>query len=270
MEAIWNQRFSIMDIAWGAGEAIKEKFKQSNVGVETKHDNSPVTEADMAAHHIIERGLRSLTPDIPLLSEESSNKIKKQRQQWPAYWLVDPLDGTKEFIAGSGEFSVNIALIENHKPIFGLIYIPMTETFYYAAENCGAWKQDKGESPESIQTKPYSDRLLVTVSSRTRQQPIKELLQDFVPFDLLIVGSSLKMCLIAEGEVDVYPRLGDTSEWDTAAAQIILEQAGGAILDSQFKPLRYNLRPNLINPNFIAVNDAEAPWLKRINKSLLS
>lgn len=269
MDAIWKQRQQVKDIARAAGAAIMPYFKRSNLDINTKLDDSPVTEADFCAHKIIEQQLAELTPDIPLLSEESDEKTKRQRRKWQRYWLVDPLDGTKEFIAGKEEFSVNIALIDQGKPVFGVIYAPVFDTLYFAGNGTGAWKQSGDDEPDSIQTKPPTSLFLVAISSRTRREPVKQLLQPIRPYEFLIAGSSLKMCYIAEGEVDIYPRLGATSEWDTAAAQIILEQAGGAILNKQLKPLTYNQRETLINPHFLAVSDAEAPWLKRLDLSVM-
>ncbi len=269
MDTIWKQREQVKDIAREAGAAIMPFFKVQNLGINTKLDDSPVTEADFSAHKVIEQHLAELTPDIPLLSEESEEHTKRQRRKWSRYWLVDPLDGTKEFIAGKPEFSVNIALIDQGKPVFGVIYAPVFDSLYFAGDGAGAWKQVGQDSADSIQTKPPTSTFLVTISSRTRREPVKQLLEPIKPYEFLIAGSSLKMCYIAEGEVDIYPRLGATSEWDTAAAQIILQQAGGAVLNKQLKPLTYNQRDTLINPHFLAVSDAEAPWLKKLNYQLM-
>jgi 3'(2'), 5'-bisphosphate nucleotidase len=270
MEKIWNKRYQVIALAEKASDAIIEIYHSAYHGVETKQDQTPVTLADKKSHEIIEFGLQQLTHEIPVLSEESDMSQISERKDWTRYWLIDPLDGTKEFIAKTGEFTVNIALIDNHKPIFGVVYVPETKTCYFAGSGCGAWKQVGDESPELIQTGSGAEPLTVTISARTDKEPVESFLKNFANYQFLIAGSSLKMCYIAEGEADIYPRLGPTSEWDTAAAQIILQQAGGGILDRNLKPLTYNVTESLLNPHFLAVSDTSAGWIKKINKQVMS
>jgi 3'(2'), 5'-bisphosphate nucleotidase len=270
MDKIWSNRHRIIELAEKASEAIIDIYHSANYGVETKLDDTPVTLADKKSHEVIEVGLQQLTPDIPVLSEESDLSQIAERKEWTRYWLIDPLDGTKEFIAKTGEFTVNIALVDNHKPIFGVVYVPETKICYFAGSGCGAWKQVGEETPELIQTGSGAEPLTVAISARTDKEPVESFLKNFAHYQFLIAGSSLKMCYIAEGEADIYPRLGPTSEWDTAAAQIILQQAGGGILDRNLKPLTYNVTESLLNPHFLAVSDVSANWIKKINKQVMN
>jgi 3'(2'), 5'-bisphosphate nucleotidase len=249
----------LVAICGRAGEAILEVYRE-DFAVQQKSDASPLTKADLASHHIICDALERLDPSIPVLSEESAAIPFSERSAWNRYWLVDPLDGTKEFVNRNGEFTVNIALIENHVPVMGVVHVPVSNTSYFGARSLGAFKRNKGEiSPISVRA-PASDPLIV-VGSRSHANP--ELLQQLEAlgsFELVSMGSSLKFCLVAEGEADFYPRLGPTSEWDTGAAQAVVEAAGGRVDRLDGSPLRYNTRDSLLNPHFLVYGDPGKPW----------
>lgn len=247
-------------IARGAGECILDIYR-ADFDVHQKADLTPLTEADLASHRHIERGLRELLPEVPVLSEESPPIALATRRSWEWLWLVDPLDGTREFIARSGQFSVNIALIHRHTPMLGLIYIPVERQFYFAAYRYGAFKQFMDADPQAIRTRiPADDSIRVAGGSSYAGRPLRTYLDYLGRHDYLSLGSSLKSCLVAEGKVDLYPRFGPTSEWDTAAAQIIVEEAGGGLTDMFMQPLRYNARPTLINPDFFVFGDPGRDW----------
>lgn len=252
-------------LAQQAGEAILALYRQMQTQtLKIKADHSPLTEADLIAQDLIVNGLKSLTPELPIISEEATIVPFSQRQQWTHYWLVDPLDGTKEFIEGTDDFSVNIALIANHKPILGVIYMPVTACCYYASVGQGAFKQMSQQQSQRLHTAPWSskERLKVTVSRRHAAAKLQQHLARFPDYEVLTHGSSLKFCLVAEGVADIYPRLGPTSEWDTAAGQCIVELAGGAVIDLNGKPLLYNTKESLENSSFIAVGDLRQQWLQ--------
>jgi len=242
----------IIDLAKQAGDAIMAIYNQ-DFAVYDKNDASPLTEADLAAHHILVEGLERLT-DYPVLSEESSEAVKQERLNWDEYWLIDPLDGTKEFVKKNGEFTVNIALIQQGKPTFGVVYAPALQTLYVGDINEGAYKQEDGKDVETItvRAKPAQNSDYIIVGSRSHQsEEFKAFIQDYPGADIVSMGSSLKLCLVAEGKADIYPRLGLTCEWDTAAAQAVVEAAGGQVLHAETgKPLGYN-KENLLNPFFI-------------------
>lgn len=255
----------IVDISLQAGKAIMQVYA-TDFAVEQKDDRSPLTEADMAAHNIIVGGLEKVTPDIPVLSEESADIPFGIRQQWKTYWLVDPLDGTREFVKRNGEFTVNIALIEDHQPIMGVIYAPVLDTTYAACKAQGAWKQQGGQAKENIKVRPYPQSMPMVAGSRShRGDSLKGFLERLGPHELISMGSSLKTCLVAEGTADIYPRFGPTSEWDTGAAQAIVEAAGGVLTTLDLKPLRYNTKASLLNPEFLVIADLSHNW-----KGLLS
>lgn len=250
----------VIAIAKQASEKILEIYN-TEFDVVSKEDNTPLTEADMAAHHVISDGLTELTPDIPILSEESADISFEQRKQWRQYWLVDPLDGTREFVKRNGEFTVNIALIRDHQPVLGVIHAPVTGVCYFANQTEGSFKQLPGQAPVKISTRrKQSDRTLVAGSRSHRGSSLNKFLDKIGEYDIVSMGSSLKSCLVAEGRVDIYPRLGPTSEWDTAAAQCIVENAGGQILDLSMTPLRYNTKDSLLNPHFIVIGDPQFDW----------
>lgn len=227
--------------------------------VEYKDDHSPVTEADRAAHHLLVDALTALTPDVPVLSEESEAPPYAVRQQWARYWLIDPLDGTRSFVRRTGEFTVNIALIEHGEPVFGMVGAPVTGTVWWGDATQGAWKRDaEGQvthiACRALPTPATADhpwRIVGSMhSGRTRMQAFCEALP---PHETLHFSSSFKFCMIAEGVADLYPRLAPTSEWDTAAAHAILRAAGGDVFAlPDLTPLRYNQKASLLNPEFIA------------------
>lgn len=249
--------------AAAAGEILK--VYNTDFDIERKDDKSPLTLADLASHHLICDQLRQLTPDLPVLSEESATTSYSVRQQWQSYWLVDPLDGTREFIKRNGEFTVNIALVQQHEPVLGVIHVPVTGTCYFACRGHGAYRHDTGKEPVRIKTRPADSRSMAVAGSRShgsrKQQAFIEKLGDVETY---AIGSSLKFCLVAEGRADIYPRFGPTSEWDTAAAQCIVEEAGGIVTDENLQPLRYNTRESLLNPHFLVIADPSYDWLSII------
>jgi 3'(2'), 5'-bisphosphate nucleotidase len=255
----------IAAIARDAGEAILVVYGE-DFEVERKQDHSPVTAADLAAQRVITAGLAALDEVFPVISEEARAAPWSQRREWQRYWLVDPLDGTREFIKRNGEFTVNIALIENHQPVLGVVLAPVTGELYAAARGQGAWLQRKaGDAWQRIGTRDMS--VPVTVAgSRSHGGSGPALLQQLIgdEYASMPLGSSLKFCLVARGDADVYLRRGATSEWDTAAAQAVLEEAGGAVLDLAGEPLHYNRGDSLINPEFIAVGDVSIDWKARL------
>jgi len=207
-----------------------------------KKDNSPLTTADLASHTLIIEKLAALTPDIPILSEESASISFAERSSWKNYWLIDPLDGTREFIKRNGEFTVNIALITEHTSSLGIVYIPVKDICYYAARNHGSYKQEKDQAAEKIQSRNSSPTNKPTIcGSRSHAgESLKALQEKIGEFELISMGSSIKMCLVAEGSADIYPRFGPTSEWDTAAAHCVVNEAGGVIVNTALETLPYN------------------------------
>ena len=243
-----------------AGERIMTIYNQ-DFSVVRKDDNSPLTEADMAAHAVIDDGLEALTPEYPLLSEESADIPFEDRARWEYYWLVDPLDGTREFIKHNGEFTVNIALIHAHRAILGVVYAPALSLCYYAAEGLGAYKQEADKPPVPIQVQSHRrDKLIVAGSRSHRGESLDRFLEKLGDYDLLSMGSALKSCLVAEGAADIYPRLGLTSEWDTAAAHCIVTEAGGRLTNTQMQDLPYNTKESLLNPHFFVFGDNSVNW----------
>jgi 3'(2'), 5'-bisphosphate nucleotidase len=255
----------VIAIAKAAGMAIMQVYP-TEFSIVKKQDNSPLTQADLAAHHVILHALHALTPDIPVISEEADIVPYETRQHWQRFWLVDPLDGTREFVKRNGEFTVNIALIEQHEPVLGVVYAPASEQLYFAAAGQGAYKQLHSEPPQPIHTKSFDIQQLVVAGSRSHSdEKIQQFLQNIkrkhgTAPELLSMGSSLKICLVAEGIADVYPRLGPTFEWDTAAAHCILREAGGDIVDLHQARLSYNQEDSLLNPFFFATNHPTHAW----------
>jgi 3'(2'), 5'-bisphosphate nucleotidase len=255
----------ILKISRQAGDKILEIY-ETDFSVESKQDNSPLTAADMAAHKTICEQLSKLTPAIPILSEESSHISFNERQNWNQYWLVDPLDGTREFIKRNGEFSVNIALIEGHHSIMGIIHIPVAGCSYTAAINNGAYKHEQNGNSTQISVRQTNDGKITVAGSRSHGN---EQQQAFIAKlknpEILSIGSSLKFRLVAEGIADIYPRFGPTSEWDTAAAQAIVEEAGGMVVDTNFKRLLYNTKESLLNPAFLVIADKIFDWRRYLS-----
>ena len=251
---------ALIDIARKAGDEILEIYNQ-DFDVYEKDDLSPLTDADLASHRHIVSALELLTPDWQLMSEESTSISWEVRKTWSRYWLIDPLDGTKEFIKRNGEFTVNIALIEQHRPVMGVVHVPVSATTYYGACGVGAFcKQADGE-PRRIRTRPAPEDKLVVVGSRSHPSPrLQQYLDAMGNHQLASYGSSLKFCLVADGQADLYPRLGPTSEWDTAAAQAVVEAAGGVVTYTNGKPLEYNRKESILNPEFLVAGDASRNW----------
>ncbi|WP_191117842.1 3'(2'),5'-bisphosphate nucleotidase CysQ [Vibrio campbellii] len=254
----------VIEIARSAGQLILDIYEKKQYEAYTKSDETPVTSADIAAHKLITERLSELTPDIPVLSEEAADISLEQRAQWERYWLVDPLDGTQEFIARSGDFATIIALIDNNKPTMGVVYGPVSGVTYYAYNGKGAWKIPDMSEGVKIHTHKHEQpgqNIAIAISRRQDINRITSRMSSAWNYDLIPLGSAaLKACLVAEGAVDCYLRLGPTGEWDTAATQCIVEEAGGRILSTQLEPLSYNERETLENPNFIVLGDADLPW----------
>ncbi len=259
MQDLANLLPRVSRLSEAAGQAILQIYRQDQIQVRDKADSSPLTEADLAAHHLILQGLQDLTPGVPVLSEESGGIPYLERQQWRQFWLVDPLDGTREFLSRNDQFTVNIALVEKGIPIMGVVHAPALGLTYRAAQGLGAYR---GEEP--IRARPPAQLPLQVVASRSHRSPeteqfLERLRRRYGSLVVRSVGSALKFCLVAEGSAHLYPRFDPTMEWDTAAAHCIVEQAGGSVTDLKGDPLRYN-KPDLHNPPFI-VAAAEAAQL---------
>lgn len=256
----------VISIARSAGQLILDIYENKSYESYTKSDETPVTSADLAAHKLVVERLSELTPDIPVLSEEAANISLTTRETWQRYWLVDPLDGTQEFIARSGDFATIIALVENNRPVMGVVYGPVSGVTYYAYSGKGAWKIPDMSESLRIETHKHElprQSIAIAISRRQDINRITNRLSSKWNYELVPLGSAaLKACLVAEGAVDCYLRLGPTGEWDTAATQCIVEEAGGRILSTQLEPLSYNERDTLENPNFIVLGDADLPWDK--------
>ncbi len=251
---------SVSALARRAGAAILDVYAKE-FDVTKKADSSPLTVADMRSHRIIVEGLSELTPAIPILSEEASDIAFEERQHWSRYWLVDPLDGTKEFVSRNGEFTVNIALIQKHVAVLGVVFVPIRDTMYTGLVDRGAYKQVGTQARSAIKTRAPSATPLRIVGSRSHSDnTLEQFLPKLAPYELVPVGSSIKFCLVAEGTADLYPRFGPTSEWDTAAAQAIVEAAGGAVVKLDGSPLRYNTKAELLNPHFLVYGDTARDW----------
>lgn len=245
-----------------AGEVILPHWRGA-LDVSLKADASPVTAADLAAHRLLAEGLTQLAPEVHLLSEEDCAIAQAVREHWQRWWLVDPLDGTKEFIAGSAEFTVNVALIERGRVVFGVVGVPARGLCYYGGAGLGAWCLEAG-SARPIRVRLAPEEAFTVVASRRHSSAAQErllagLAERFGDLQLASVGSSLKFCQLAEGSADCYPRLAPTSQWDTAAAQGVLEGAGGEVLDLTGQPLGYPPRADHLNPHFLALPQA-ARW----------
>lgn len=259
---------AVRGIARAAGAAVLEVYRRLDepgaVAIDRKADSSPLTEADLAAHRIIVQRLRSLSPEWPVLSEEAADVPLVERQAWSRFWLVDPLDGTKEFLSRNGEFTVNIALVDRHRPVLGVVHVPVTGVDYFGLADLGAWKatqaQDEGAS---IGVAPQSREPIRVVGSRSHASlRLAESLRALGSHELVSMGSSLKFCVLAEGAADVYPRMGPTSEWDTAAAHAIVEGAGGDVVRLDGSPLEYNRGDGWLNPDFIAIGPRDHDWVR--------
>ncbi len=251
----------LVDISRRAGLAILEWY-EGDMGITQKADDSPLTKADLASHQLIQAELTRLWPEIPVLSEESAVIPWETRQSWKQYWLVDPLDGTKEFINRNGEFTVNIALISDHEPVMGVVHVPVTDVSYFGARETGAFRQQGAAVATAIQVRQPAAVPAGIVGSRSHANPeLADQLNALGPHELISMGSSLKFCRVAEGLADFYPRLGPTCEWDTAAAQAVVEAAGGQVVKIDGSALQYNRKEIYLNPFFFVIGDPEKDWL---------
>ena len=246
-------------LAERAAAAILDVYV-SDFAVEQKDDRSPLTAADLASHRVIVEGLHALAPALPVLSEESADIAWAERASWTRYWLVDPLDGTREFIKRNGEFTVNIALIVDHRPVLGIVQTPVSGELACAWEGGGTWLSTPGGKARRVGTRRRVSPLVVAGSRSHGSEREAALLARLGPCAKLPMGSSLKFVRIAAAEADLYLRLGPTSEWDTAAGQCVLEAAGGAVIDLKGRALRYNRRDTILNGEFIALGDPALPW----------
>ncbi len=251
----------VVELAKDAGDRILEVYA-TDFEVQAKDDASPLTQADLASHRTIVAGLAELTPDMPIISEEEGLPGFDVRGQWSRYWLIDPLDGTKEFVNRNGEFTVNIALIDEGRPVFGVVRVPVLEKTYVGCEGYGADVREGDASPRRISVADGSATPPRVVGSRShRGASLDAWLAELGDYELVPMGSSLKFCVVAEGGADVYPRLGPTSEWDTAAAQAVVEQAGGSVVETDGKSLSYNQKADILNPWFVVVGASDRDWL---------
>jgi 3'(2'), 5'-bisphosphate nucleotidase len=250
-------------VAEAGAEILAIYSDPSKFETELKGDDSPLTAADLAANKLLVSRLQELTPAIPILSEESRQAPWSERKHWQDCWVVDPLDGTKEFLKRNDEFTVNVALVRDHKPVLGVVYAPALQRWYYASSDDGAWRQDGKKAPARIEVREkIADRPWQVVGSRSHNTPeVDAFIERLGEAELLAMGSSLKLCLVADGSADLYPRLGPTSEWDTCAAQAVVEQAGGQVLEADTgKPLSYNARESILNPHFIVCGRPDPAW----------
>jgi len=254
-----------VDIAQQTAEKIMAVYREKDFDIQIKSDASPVTRADIIAHQFIEQQLQAVSTELPILSEESTSIDWQQRQHWQSYWLIDPLDGTKEFVDRNDEFTVNIALIENNQPVIGVVVAPALKKSYMAAKGLGAYKIIGTEDPVAINSRSVpkvngEEEFTIVIGRRSVSKSLNRFFTNMPQHQIKHLGSALKTCLIAEGKADIYPRFGSISEWDTAAAQCVLEEAGGAVTDMQMQPLQYNTKDSLLNPEFIAWGDGTIDW----------
>ena len=260
-------REGVIAIVREAAAAILTVY-DSDFAIQHKDDRSPLTAADLAAHRCIVAGLQALTPDIPVLSEESAHEVATAtRRGWSRLWVVDPLDGTREFIKRNGEFTVNIALVDGGEAVFGVVQAPVTGELWHGSAATGAYRRE-GERDTPLRVRAPALAPLRVAASRSHRDARTEAFMARMAASVggaverVGLGSSLKFCRVAEGGLDVYPRFGPTSEWDTAAAQCVLEGAGGAVLDPQGRPFRYHQRDTLLNGDFMAIGDTTLPWME--------
>ncbi len=242
---------ALLPVVQTAGTAIMSIY-DGKFAVERKEDDSPLTLADLESQRIIIEGLKRITPGVPILSEESATAPWTERRTWRELWVVDPLDGTREFVKRNGEFTINIALVVDHEPLLGMIFAPAQGLLYWGAAGSGAFAQQGGGQPRRIQCVAPAKPLRVVGSRSHLSAQTEEYLQRLGPHVMTGVGSSLKFCLLAQGDADLYPRFGPTSEWDTAAGQAVLEAAGGHVTRFDGHRLRYNCRESVLNGDFLA------------------
>ena len=250
----------VNQIAREAGKIIEHYFN-SDYDITLKEDRSPVTSADIAANEYIEEKLQALTPSIPRLSEESTTTVYPQRKDWNMLWLIDPLDGTRQFIKNKPDFTVNISLVHAQTPVLGCIYLPIDDELYFASVNSGAFISAGSETAVPISVQNNVGEVIRICANQDHGKSTRYFVSHFPRHHLVSRGSSIKSCLIASGSADIYPRFGPTWEWDTAAAQCIVEQAGGKLTDTFMQPLIYN-KESLLNPSFLAFGDTSVNWNK--------
>ena len=263
----------LVDLAHKAGLAILEVY-ETDFEVMGKADDSPLTQADLAAHHVLVAGLAELTPHIPVLSEEEKAPEFAVRQSWERYWIIDPLDGTKEFVNRNGEFTVNVALIDGHRAVLGVVGVPVQDRIFFGDVNAGvatlyADGKEHALQGRKVQSQIAQHSSVTAVASRSHggerlEAYLDAVAAEFGGLERKPMGSSLKLCTLAEGEADLYPRLGPTSEWDIAAADAVLAAAGGVVLTFDGEPLQYNTKDSLLNPEFLALGDASFDWMSRL------
>jgi 3'(2'), 5'-bisphosphate nucleotidase len=252
-------------VAREAGDAILEIYA-GEFAVTHKGDASPVTAADLAAQRVIVEGLGRFAERLPVLSEEADAAPWAERQHWQRYWLVDPLDGTREFVKRNGEFTVNIALVDGHDVVASVVFAPVFDQLYVAARGQGAFVQNEARDAFTpVRVRNTATPPMLAGSRSHGLERIEGILAPLGPHDTFALGSSLKFCVIARGDADAYLRLGPTSEWDTAAGQCVLEEAGGHVWNLDGQPLRYNTREGLLNPEFLAVGDAGFGWMDKLD-----
>ena len=256
----------VEELARAAGVEIMEIYHGKDFGETSKADDSPLTLADLASHKTIVDGLNKLEPRYPVLSEEAADISYAERSQWKRYWLVDPLDGTKEFLKRNGEFTVNIALIENGVPILGVVYAPVLDVCYYAARGVGAFVERENGAVRPIRAVAHDDDMAIkVVASRSHSdERTTALLNKLGKHECISMGSSLKLCLVAEAAAHFYPRLGPTMEWDTAAAHAVVNEAGGIVCDTSQIALRYN-KEDMHNPEFMVLASSNTALLRLLN-----
>lgn len=263
----------LVDLAHKAGLAILEIYK-TDFEVMGKADDSPLTQADLAAHKVLVAGLAELTPDIPVLSEEEKAPEFSVRQSWDRYWIIDPLDGTKEFVNRNGEFTVNVALIEGHQAVLGVVGVPVQDRIFFGDVKASVAELYAGGEKTTLSGRDAAQQIaqhksVTAVASRSHggerlEAYLDAVAAEFGGADRKPMGSSLKLCTLAEGEADLYPRLGPTSEWDIAAADAVLAAAGGIVVTFDGNPLRYNTKDSLLNPEFLALGDKSFDWMSRL------
>ncbi len=266
MNEFSEQLNAAVRLADEAGAAVMRVYGRDDFEVEHKDDDSPLTAADRASHEVLERGLAEMAPAIPLLSEEGAAIAFETRRAWDRYWLIDPLDGTKEFIKRNGEFTVNIALIEDGRAVLGVVHAPALGATYCAEAGTGAFKRTAGRpgwERIAVAAPPAGAPWRVVASRSHRGEAVDALLACLGEHEIVSMGSSLKLCLVADGSADLYPRLGPTSEWDTAAAQCVVEEAGGQVLERRtLQRLPYNSKESLLNPEFIVCAGVNDEWTR--------
>ena len=263
----------LVDLAHKAGLAILEVY-ETDFEVMGKADDSPLTQADLAAHRVLVAGLAELTPHIPVLSEEEKAPEFAVRQSWERYWIIDPLDGTKEFVNRNGEFTVNVALIDGHRAVLGVVGVPVQDRIFFGDVTAGVATLYANGKEHALQGRKVQSQIaqhssVTAVASRSHggerlEAYLDAVAAEFGGLERKPMGSSLKLCTLAEGEADLYPRLGPTSEWDIAAADAVLAAAGGVVLTFDGKPLQYNTKDSLLNPEFLALGDASFDWMSRL------